>query len=173
MFKLGLDVLKSNFELLQAPYKYFIVVTKSCNSKCRFCKIWTEQPQNELSLAEYETLALNSPFLKWLNISGGEPTNRDDLKDIIQVFAKNCPDLKMINFTTNGIDPDKIMSQVDAIAKLNHKKLVINISLDGPPELHEKLRGVKGNFESAIETFKRIRQHSHIDSYLAFTFLRA
>lgn len=170
MFKLAVDVLKSNFELLNYPYKYFIVVTKSCNSKCRFCKIWTEQPQNELSVQEYEKLAQNSPFLKWLNISGGEPTNREDLKDIIQVFASNCPQLKMINFTTNGIDPDKIMNQVDAIAQLTNKKLVINVSLDGSTELHEKLRGVKGNFESALETFKRIRQHKHIDSYLAFTF---
>lgn len=170
MFKLGLDVLKSNFELLNYPYKYFIVITKSCNSKCRFCKIWTETPANELSLAEYTKLAQNSPFLKWLNISGGEPTNRDDLKDIVAAFVQYCPDLEMVNFTTNGIDTDKIINQVKVLATLPIKKFVINVSLDGPPELHEKIRGVKGNFDTAVETFKQLREFKNINSYLAFTF---
>ena len=166
---LGFDVLKSNFGILSRPYKYFLVVTKNCNSRCKFCKIWQEQPVNELTLAEYKLLAQNSKFLKWLNISGGEPTLRKDLVEIIKAFADNCPDLSMVNFTTNGILPEKIISDAQAISKFNFNKVVINVSLDGTKDMHEKMRGITGNFESAIHTFRELRKIKNIDSFFAFT----
>ena len=166
---LGTDVIKSNFQLLKRPYKYFLVVTKNCNSRCKFCKIWQEKPVNEMNLDEYARLAENSKFLKWLNISGGEPTLRSDLTEIIKVFSERCPDLSMLNFTTNGISPDKIISDVEFISKLNLNKVVINVSLDGTKEVHEKMRGIEGNFDSAIHTFKELRKIKNIESFLAFT----
>lgn len=170
MFKLGVDVLKSNFEGLARPYKYFLVVTKSCNSRCKFCKIWTETPQGELTVPEFEKIAKNSPFLKWLNISGGEPTNRPDLPEIVDAFVKHCPDLELVNFTTNGIRSQHIADQVRAISKIVRGKFVVNVSLDGPPDLHEKLRGIENNFDLAVSTFKLLRQIPGVSTYLAFTF---
>ena len=138
---LGLDVLQSNLGTLKRPYKYFLVVTKNCNSRCKFCKIWQEQPKNELTIEEYEKLAKHSKFLKWLNISGGEPTLREDLFDIIRVFVKHCPHLSMVNFTTNGIKPEKIISDAKKISDLRLNKVVINVSLDGTKKFTKKCAG--------------------------------
>ncbi|MFN7824100.1 MAG: radical SAM protein [Pseudobdellovibrionaceae bacterium] len=118
--------------MLEAPYKYFLVVTKRCDSRCKYCSIWREPEHQELTLAEFERIALKSPQLKWLNISGGEPTLRDDLSEIIGVFKKNCKNLLMVNFTTNGIDSKRIVEKVKSISELGIAKLVINVSIDGP-----------------------------------------
>jgi len=65
----------SNLKKLEHPYKIFLVVTKSCQSRCLNCHIWKEIPKNELTLFEYELIAKNlNSHLSWLNISGGEPT---------------------------------------------------------------------------------------------------
>ncbi len=91
-----LDFLKkiilANFKQLKRPYKIFLVVTKSCGSRCSNCLIWQEKPSKELSISEFELIAVNlGPSLSWLNISGGEPTDRDDLLEIINVFIQKCP----------------------------------------------------------------------------------
>lgn len=167
--RFAVDVIKTNFEALEHPYRYFLVVTKSCQSRCQNCKIWQEKPTDELSLEEITKLAKNSPTLKWLNISGGEPTDRVDLPAIAAAFKKHCPHILMINFTTNGLEPEKIAKMVKEIAELRYSKFVVNVSIDGPPKVHDALRGVVGNFNSAIQTLKLLRSIPHVESMASMT----
>ena len=37
-------------------------------------------------------------------------------------------------------------------------KFVITVSLDGPKDLNDQLRGVKGDFDKVIETVTRLRR---------------
>lgn len=150
------------------PFKYIIVVTKECNSKCRNCLIWTETPNQEMTLEEYTKLAQASPQLLWLNLTGGEITLRADIVEIVRAFKKHCRHLEMLNFTTNGINPEKIIETVRALRELDFLKFVVNVSLDGPAETHDRLRGISGNFESAVMTFQRLRQMG-VDSFISFT----
>lgn len=163
------DILKTNFGTNQAPYRLFIVVTKSCQSRCRYCHIWKSTPENELTLSEFTELAKNSPWLKWLNLSGGEPTDRDDLPAIVAAFRKHAPDLLMANFTTNGLRPSHIVSQVEKISELRIPKFVVNVSIDGPPEIHDSIRGVPGNFGLAVETLRGIRKIPGAQSKVSYT----
>jgi MoaA/NifB/PqqE/SkfB family radical SAM enzyme len=167
--RLSTDIIKTNFELLQQPYRYFLVVTKSCQSRCKHCNIWQEQPQNELSINEFNQLAKNSSHLKWLNISGGEPTDREDLVEIIEGFKRHCPDLLLVNFTTNGLVPEKIYKIATELAELKIYKLVINVSIDGPPVINDKLRGVQGNFDLSIESFRLLQSIKNIESKISMT----
>ncbi len=166
---LALDILKSNFRNLKYPYRLFLVVTKSCGSRCKYCKIWQEEIKNELNLDEYERIAKNTKWLKWLNISGGEPTDRDDLPQIISAFKKYCPNLLITNFTSNGLRPEIINQQVSQIASLRIPKFHINISIDGPPSIHDNLRGINGNFDNAIEALAMVRRIKNVESSAAMT----
>lgn len=162
-------VVQSNIDRLDLPYKLFFVVTKECHSRCQNCKIWTVQPKNELSFDEINKFAQNSPFLQWINLSGGETTDRKDLVEIVAAFQKHCPNLLLINFATNGLRPDHIEKVSKQIASLNIPRFVITVSIDGPPKVNDALRGLKGDFAAAVETYKRLSQIENLDTYVGLT----
>jgi Fe-coproporphyrin III synthase len=165
-----MKVFKANFVVPTLPFKYFLVVTKSCGSRCTNCLIWKEQPENEMTLPEYEKLARNSgEHLHWLNISGGEPTDRLDLTDIIDIFIRNCPSLQVVNFTTNGLNFDQLQKATEFLDASPIPLIGLNVSIDGPPKLHDRLRGTPGGFEKAIRALKMIRKHGRVKSAAAMT----
>jgi sulfatase maturation enzyme AslB (radical SAM superfamily) len=161
---------QSNFRTLKNPYKLFIVVTKSCDSVCQNCSIWNEKPQNELTLEEYEKIAKNiGKNLSWLNISGGEPTNREDLIEIIKIFQKHCPYLLIVNFTTNGLRIDRVVKAAQYLNQSNIPIVGINVSIDGPEEIHIKLRGGNNSYQLAIKSLDALRKFKNIKVHASMT----
>ena len=81
------------------PDNLIIDVTRACNLKCPIC--FTESPKksNDLSLEKF-TLLVGRYKGKRIIISGGEPTLREDLFEMIKIVRKkkNIPIL-----ATNGI----------------------------------------------------------------------
>lgn len=156
-------ILAINFKFKIAPYKLFLVVTKKCNSRCKNCLIWTNEKNEELQDDDYEKLAKAFGHrLFWLNLSGGEPTDHRDLIKVIEIFIANCPNLTFINFTSNALNPDELNRIIAHLE--NRKKFIIgiNISLDGPENMHDHLRGVKGNYSLAIKAIKRLSETRNI-----------
>ena len=95
--KLGTKVMQTNFESLSRPYKLTYVITKECHSKCINCEIWKVKPKNELTLEEITEFAKNSPFLSWVDFTGGQPTDRPDFVEIVQTFLEHCDDLLLVD----------------------------------------------------------------------------
>jgi len=133
-------------------------ITNRCNSRCKTCFIW-KAPKifEELSLDEIEKIFRNIGKIYFLNISGGEPFLREDLPEIIRL-AKKYLSPNIIHIPTNGIAIALIEKQVREILEILDDKavLTIKISLDGVGEKHDEIRGVKGNFEKAMETYRRL-----------------
>ncbi|MCO4756035.1 MAG: radical SAM protein [Bacteriovoracaceae bacterium] len=163
------DVFLSNFKRLSSPYKLNFVVTKSCNSKCLNCNIWEIKPKDELGLDEIEKFAKTTPQLKWIDFTGGEPTNRKDLPEIVSIFNKHCKNLLFVHFPTNGIKTDRIVEMVKAIKKIGNFKVVITVSIDGPQEVNDKLRGVPGDFIKSVATYKELKKIKGVDTYIGTT----
>ena len=145
------------------PFNYTFSVTYRCNSRCKTCNIWKIQqkiPHNlELKTDEWVKIIKNlknTPF--WITISGGEPFLRNDLTEIIEnIIEFNKPEI--INIPTNSIlsnTADKI-EEILEILKNSKTKLVINYSIDGIAEEHDKIRGVKGNWERTIDNYQRTK----------------
>lgn len=148
------------------PIHLTFFLTKRCNAKCSFCfYIYQDQDKNksnrqiiqdELSLEEIERISTGFGNLLWLAFSGGEIFLRDDLVEITKIFyKKNKP--AIILFPTNGLMPDKIFDLIQEIVKHCKKSMiVVKLSLDGPRDLHNSIRGSKKSFQKTLETYKKL-----------------
>jgi len=144
----------------QYPTFLLLNVTERCNCRCTMCHIWEKKQTVELSLEDLIRL-FHDPLLNKINhlsLTGGEPFLRRDLKDIIIQASKSLPRLKRISFPSNGLLPSLIESvTINTLEELpDHITLKIGISLDGPREIHNQMRGVTGAFEKAVESVKRL-----------------
>ncbi len=145
------------------PTKLVFVVTKRCHSRCVYCDIWKVKDtpgglDNELSLAEVRAFAAANPFLQWIDFTGGEPTDRPDFVEVVQAFAQSCPDLLLVHFPTNGIATKRIEQTVKQLQATIRARLIVTVSIDGPPELNDRLRGIRNDFAHAVDTFAALRR---------------
>ena len=123
-------------------------VTNACNSKCRHCNIWRNRiPRNILTVEEIKNVFSDELFsdLKDIIVTGGEPTLRNDLEDVLLTISKVLPKTN-IWLSTNGILPKRVL-EVVKYALENHIKIGIGVSLDGVGKEHDLIRRVPGNFE--------------------------
>ncbi|MBK8477971.1 MAG: radical SAM protein [Opitutaceae bacterium] len=145
-----------------APSKLVFVVTKRCYSRCVYCDIWKAKDipgalDAELTLPEIRAIAQANSFLQWVDFTGGEPTDRPDFVEVVQSFAEACPDLLLVHFPTNGIATARIREVVAQLQRTVKARLVVTVSIDGPPELNDRLRGIRNDFAHAIESFAAVR----------------
>jgi MoaA/NifB/PqqE/SkfB family radical SAM enzyme len=159
-------------------------VTYRCNSRCMMCDIWKlyrnhpEKMKKELSVDDYrEIFALNRKYLKNLihiGITGGEPFLRDDLTEIISIIHNKCPKTT-IDITTNGLNPEKIETDVkEILRKCPDLRLNINISIEGPEKTHNRIRGHDNFYEMVMRTAKKlidVKKNNNIDVKVSFTIL--
>jgi len=158
---------------LSFPYQINFAITYKCNSRCKFCNIWRIKSKNELSLEEIKKIASKSKFINWIRLTGGEPFLRHDYVDIVKTFKENCKGLYIISSPTNAIAYDLTFNAVNRVLKFFRKKYVITISLDGYEELHDKIRGIKGNWKRAIKLYKKLskikEKYSNLEVYFGYT----
>lgn len=155
---LFLKAISSSVGALTWPYRLNFLMSKECHSRCQNCNIWKVVPENELQLGEIATIAKNFPFLNWLSLTGGEPTDRKEIVEIAEIFLEHNPNLAMINFSTNGLNTARITNVVDGILRLGVPKFVVSVSIDGPPEVNDEIRGIPGDFSRATETLRQLRK---------------
>jgi MoaA/NifB/PqqE/SkfB family radical SAM enzyme len=149
----------------KTPYKLNFAITSACNSQCQTCNVWKifrQNPKiakNDLKLWEIEKIFQKlSSSISWISFSGGEPFLRDDLFQIIQSAIKNLPRLAFISMPTNGLAKKRIIEVVQRIFSISHPAFYLYFSLDGPREIHDRVRGIKGSFEKTWETYQTIKK---------------
>ena len=125
-------------------------VTSRCNMKCSFCDWWKmkmpELPTKKALTAIDEVCSLGVPFF---DLSGGEPLLRRDLS----ILAKKASSYGcLVSMNTNGTLLKN--SRASEIADVFD---VVVVSLDGPKEIHDKIRGVAGTYDKAIEAIKLLK----------------
>ncbi|MDR3551702.1 MAG: radical SAM protein [Clostridia bacterium] len=143
-------------------------VTSACQSRCKTCQIghmYMEHPersQNDMTLEEIEKMFSTMKPVYFFNISGGEPFLR---KDLPQIVALACKYLKprVIHTPTNAIMPGRIEEKTREIMEIIMAydptvPFTVKPSIDGVGDLHDEIRGVKGNFEKLLETIDRLKK---------------
>ena len=151
-------------------------VTSVCNGKCIHCLNVGRPPSTTqvLTPAEVDRIAASmKPFANLL-VSGGEPFLRDDLAELLEPFSRHCR-VGQITVPTNASLPDRIETITARLAgTCPDTKLNIRIGIDGPPHLHDEIRGIDGGFEAAMETARRIERlrADHPNLWLAVMLFR-
>jgi MoaA/NifB/PqqE/SkfB family radical SAM enzyme len=129
-----------------------------CDAKCTMCHNWKwGDRKSDMTLADLEPV-LNSPFwgaVENLNISGGEPTTRNDLPEMVELFHKHLPRLRKIGINTTGLTPHRAIPMLTRIVEFCAARGVlisIRVSLDGIGDVHNQVRDVKNGFDKARKT---------------------
>lgn len=140
------------------PMNYTISLLYSCNSRCQTCNIYNKTAKN-LTLSEYKEIFRHlgrSPY--WITFSGGEPFLRPDIDEICLAVYKRCKPA-IINIPTNGILTEIIIEKMKKMTSGCPKtQFVVNLSIDGIGEQHDKIRNVEGNYEKVMATYKGLQE---------------
>lgn len=165
------SILISNFKRLSFPFKISYAVTYNCNLRCRMCNIWRKPSIDmELNIKEIDNFFKRSDRFSWIGLTGGEPFLRLDLPEAIDVILFYCKRLDAVHFSTNGHLIDKIFNLTQYIRRKNKRlRILYTISVDGPPSLHDEIRGVKGAWENAIAAFKSLKDINLVKAQFGFT----
>ncbi len=125
-------------------------VTSRCNMKCTYCG-WWKKDTPELSSRDALRVIDQACQLgiSFINLCGGEPMMREDLIALAKrASTYGC----VVGMNTNGT-----LLNSDRASRISEAFDVVTVSLDGPEEIHEKGRRVKGSFKRALDGIKLLR----------------
>lgn len=136
-----------------------IILTFRCNSKCQMCYIWKNptSPKEEVTL---ETLDKLPGGFDNLNVTGGEPTLRRDLMEVIDVVY---PKARITEISSNGLHAEKL---VPIIKK--YPDIKVRLSLEGDEETNNRIRGEEGGYAKKVEGLRKLQEAGGKDLGFAF-----
>jgi len=143
------------------PETISLFLTYKCNLKCAMCGQWgvngafrefgREIVRQQLSLAEIGDLIADvRRYNPNITLFGGEPMLYPDWLKVVQI-AKSAG--LRCNIVTNGTHIRKWASE---IVESGLDEIIF--SLDGPEEIHDKIRGVPGTYQRALEGFRQLKE---------------
>ncbi|MHC4849663.1 MAG: radical SAM protein [Planctomycetota bacterium] len=142
------------------PYKLTLILNGNCPTRCSFCSIWKTPSPDEMTPDEWEQVFAGAPRTTWANLSGGEIFLRSDLPAIVDALVRRMPDLYLVDFPTTGWHPQRVIDVCRQLVDGGVRKVLVTVSLDGPPELHDRLRGREGAHERACAAMRALREAS-------------
>jgi len=157
LYKLG------SFLFTPRPRFLCFPVTFRCNSRCQMCNMWQNPDSTEeIGLNKIEEVLSNKVFsdIEDVVLHGGEPTLRKDISEIFKIVVRSCPKVKNITSSSNGLLPQVLKKRVDEILSAvdsTSVNLCFTVSIDGLKESHEKIRGIPGGFERALESLEILK----------------
>lgn len=153
-----------NFNPITLTYS----VTAACQSRCKTCQIGAmfyqhpDRVKKDLSLNEIEKIFRTMKPVYFFNMSGGEPFLREDLPEIVRLACRYLKP-RVVHTPTNAILTDRIIENTEKIIKIVREydvsvPVTVKPSIDGVGELHDEIRGVKGNFKCLLKTIEGLKR---------------
>lgn len=136
------------------PRAISMMANDICNSRCQMCLIWERKKDHEITPDELRRVLAEPLFskLQTVGITGGEPTLRKDLPALFEVVASR-PTMESASIITNAISERHVRDRVLEAARICGDHGVgfsVMVSLDGVGDVHDRVRGRDGNFETAV-----------------------
>ena len=133
------------------PRQLQMNVTYRCNARCTMCNIWQKEGHEEMSLGDFSTVLDDRIFhgIERLTLSGGEPSLRQDLVRLTELFMNKMPHLGSLTLITNGLAVERILADSRAMLALCMERGIqfnVSVSLDGVGQVHDEMRNVPGAF---------------------------
>lgn len=136
------------------PKLIVLEITNRCNLRCKMC--WWDfdrkETDNELAFEEVKRLIDQIRFINPnITITGAEPfIRKDTAKILLYMMDRN---VRVNSILTNGTLINK--ESAEAIVKAGVE--LIQVSIDGDRETHERIRGAKGCYSKTLRGIELIR----------------
>jgi len=133
----------------RTPLAVSLSVLDSCNSKCLYCAI----PQRQGKALPLEDLLrvldqMVDMGLQRLVFTGGEPLLRSDIGTLVSHASRRGV---YTSLNSNGL---LVAERLPDLADLD----LLKMSLDGPEEVHDAIRGCPGSFRRVVEALDLARR---------------
>lgn len=134
-----------------------------CDARCEMCSNWTRGNRKEDMSLEDVRKVFSDPLWRHVeiaNVSGGEPTTRNDLVEVCEVMLDSLPRLRKFGINTTGLTPHRGVPMITKIAEMCHERGIIfstRVSIDGVGDMHNQVRNVKRGFDKASQTIEAMR----------------
>jgi MoaA/NifB/PqqE/SkfB family radical SAM enzyme len=118
------------------------------------CYIWKNptDPREEVSI---ETLSKLPGGFDNLNVSGGEPTLRQDLAELIDVVY---PKARITEISSNGLRPDRLLPIIK-----KYPNIKVRFSVEGDANTSNAIRGEKNGFDIKLAGLRKLREAGGTD----------
>ncbi|MFO8057464.1 MAG: radical SAM protein [bacterium] len=140
------------------PYLIYFV-THRCNARCSFCFNRGNQEKanadDELDAREVYKIAEKFRGVIHVTLTGGEPFLREDLYEPARAFVN--AGAESLTIATNGTLTERIVETAGQLLdEFPGLSFDLDLSVDGPAELHDRLRGVPGAHEKVMTSAKKL-----------------
>ncbi len=139
--------------IIQTLPVLLILPHNRCNCRCVMCDIWKIRSIREITTADLEphVASMRELGVKWIVFSGGEPLLHSDLASLARICKGEGIRLTLL---TAGLLLERHASTVANVMD------DVIVSLDGPPEIHDRIRRVKGCYfqlQNGIAALRKAR----------------
>ncbi len=143
------------------PQSVSFTLTNACNLRCKMCGQWSDEgymhggkgaPKPAMQLADWKRLVdeLAAHHVGAVLLRGGEPFLYPHIIELLQYATGRG---LFVPMDTNGTQLEKYASDIVRIGKIH-----LTISVDGPEEIHDAVRGVKGCFGKIRDGVARLTE---------------
>jgi MoaA/NifB/PqqE/SkfB family radical SAM enzyme len=145
---LALSVLRYKLTGKRVPVAVAWLITGRCNLHCCYCKWKDQRRSDELDTAAVKDMIdqMKRAGVRLISFTGGEPLVRKDMGEIIRHVKERGLACKL---NTNGM---LVESRIAELRPLD----LLQISVDGPPAVQDRLRG-EGTAEKAAQAIRLAR----------------
>ena len=142
--------------ILVTPTHALLFITYRCTNQCRMCTIWKRgkksNKREELNLEYWKKCVdeLLSRKIKVIEIFGGDSLIRKDVTIPLIEYIKKKNENVIVDFPTNC----NLLDEETAKALIRAGVDRLYVSLDGTVEIHDKIRGRKGAYNSVLRSLE-------------------
>ncbi len=135
-----------------------------CDARCEMCNNWKRGDRKaDMSLEQIDHTFSSSLWknVENANVSGGEPTTRNDMVEICRIMLDRMPRLRKFGINTTGLTPHRAIPMLTDVVKMCHERGVIfstRVSIDGVGDMHNEVRNVQRGFDKANETIRAMQE---------------
>ena len=145
---------------MEFPQFISLTVTNACNLRCRMCGQWSEEGyvrnqkvpvRPRMELADWIRLVdeVSEHKIRFILVRGGEPFLFPGIMDLLRHIHHRGI---FLSIDTNGTMLEPVADELSRMDRMH-----ITFSVDGPEEVHDHVRGIKGSFAKLRDNIQLLR----------------
>jgi radical SAM protein with 4Fe4S-binding SPASM domain len=154
LYTYGLISSKLPYGYALPPIRATIEITYNCNLRCQMCYLNTGRKVlphiPDITEGQIKHIINQMPPKTLIGLTGGEIFTKPYIFNLINYASR----FHYCNIVTNGT----LINREIANKIVNSKLLVVGISIDGPKNTHNQIRGRKNAFDKTLSAIKLIQQ---------------